>query len=52
MDLINHTVSENKTNQKYIVLEGVCNSLKLTDNMDRLELRLQDELNMIEKCVG
>jgi hypothetical protein len=31
MDLINHTVSENRTNQKYIVLEGVCNSLKLTE---------------------
>lgn len=52
MDLINHTVSENRTNQKYIVLEGVCNSLKLKDQMDRMEIRLQDELNMIEGCVG
>lgn len=52
MDLINHTISENRTNQKFIVLEGVCNSMKLTNAEDKLEIRLQDELNMIEANVG
>lgn len=48
MDLINHTVAENRTNQKYIILEGVCNSAKLTTDADKAELRLQDELHDIE----
>jgi len=52
MDLINHTIAENRTNQKFIVLEGVCNSMKLTNDFDRLELRLQDEVNMIDSKVG
>ena len=52
MDLINHTVAENRTNQRFIILEGVCNSTKLACEADRLELRLQDELNDIEANVG
>jgi hypothetical protein len=52
MDLINYTVAVNRTNQKYIILEGVCNSQKLVSDGDKFELRLQDELNDIEQCVG
>jgi len=52
MDLINHTIAENRTNQKFIILEGVCNSQKLTNEADKFELRLQDELNDIEQCIG
>lgn len=48
MELINHTIAENRTNQKYIILEGVCNSMKLTNDADKFELRLQDEINDIE----
>ena len=52
MDLINHTIKENRTNQKYIILEGVCNSVKLMHDADKYELRLQDELNDIEQNIG
>jgi len=52
MDLVSHTIAENRTNQKFIILEGVCNSNKLTNDSDKLELRLQDELNNIEANVG
>lgn len=48
MELINYTIAENRTNQKYIILEGVCNSMKLTNDADKFELRLQDEINDIE----
>ena len=49
MELINHTIAENRTNQKYIILEGVCNSQKLSNEADKFELRLQDEINDIEQ---
>jgi len=52
MELINYTVAENRTNQKFIILEGVCNSGKLTNAADQLEIRLQDELGDIEANVG
>jgi len=52
MDLINHTIAVNRTNQKYIILEGMCNSIKLTNDADKYELRLQDELNDIEQNIG
>lgn len=51
-DLVNHTIAENRTNQKFIILEGVCNSNKLACDEDKLELRLQDELNDIDASVG
>lgn len=40
MDLINHTIAEHRTSQKYIILEGLCNSSKLTNEADKFELRL------------
>jgi len=52
MDLINHTITQNRTNQKYIILEGVCNSIKLSNDIDKFELRLQDELNDVEQNIG
>jgi hypothetical protein len=52
MDLINYTIAVNRTNQKYIILEGMCNSVKLTNDADKYELRLQDELNDIEQNIG
>lgn len=52
MELIDHTITMNRTNQKYIILEGLCNSPKLTQAVDKLELRIQDELNDIEQNIG
>lgn len=38
--------------QRYILLEGLCNSGKLAQEEDRLELRFMDELFGVEKNVG
>ena len=42
--LIADTFYEKRTNQKFIILEGMCNSLKLGKQDDQLEVRLMDEL--------
>lgn len=50
--LIKKTVEEKRTNQRYILLEGLCNSGKLNEENDKLELRYMDELFCIEKDIG
>lgn len=49
MDLIQATIAERRTNQRFILLEGLCNSGKLNENDDKLSLRYMDELFLIEK---
>jgi len=50
--LIKTTVNGVLTNQKYILLEGLCNSSKLSNEDDLLELRPMDELIEIEREIG
>lgn len=50
--LIKSTVNEILSNQKYILLEGLCNSSKLSNESDLLELRPLDELIEIEREIG
>lgn len=52
LKLIKNTVNETLTNQKYILLEGLCNSNKLSDEGDLLELTPMNELIEIEREVG
>ena len=52
MLLLKETVSQKKTNQKFVLLEGLCNSQKLSDQDDQLELRFMDELFCIEAVLG
>ena len=52
MQLLKETVSSKKTNQKYVLLEGLCNSLKLSEVDDQLELRFMDEFFGIEGIIG
>lgn len=52
LKLIKHTVNETLTNQKYILLEGLCNSNKLSNEDDLLELRPMNELIEIEREIG
>jgi hypothetical protein len=52
MEVIQQTVAERRTNQSYILLEGICNSGKLAKEEDKLSLREMDEFFMIEKCLG
>lgn len=39
LDLIRTTIQDKRTNQKYVLLEGFCNSSKLADDEDKLEVR-------------
>ena len=53
IELIKETINQHKQSpQKYILLEGFCNSGKLIFDDDRLELRFMDELFQIEKHIG
>jgi len=52
MNLLRETVASKKTNQKYVLLEGLCNSLKLAGIDDQLELRFMDEFFSIEGILG
>lgn len=37
------TVQEKRSNERYVILEGLCNSSKLANPEDKFELRLMDE---------
>jgi len=52
VELIKHTIQQVRKGQKFILLEGFCNSGKLIFDDDRFELRYMDELFMIEKHIG
>lgn len=52
MQLIQSTISSKMTNQKYVLLEGLCNSSKLSSSDDKLEIRCMDEFLDIEKNIG
>ena len=52
IEIVKQTLSSVKKNQKYIILEGFCNSSKLIFDDDRLELRYMDEIFQIEKHIG
>ena len=52
MQLMKETISSKTTNQKFVIIEGLCNSLKLSDVENQLELRLMDEFFNIEATLG
>jgi len=52
MQLIKETVSGSKTNQKFVLIEGLCNCRKLAAEEDQLELRFMDEFFNIEATIG
>ena len=52
MELVQNTIAANRTSQKFILLEGLCNSNKLESGEQRLELRFMDEFFAIEKGIG
>ena len=52
MQLLKETISDKRTNQKFVLLEGLCNYQKLSALDDQLELRFMDELFQIEATVG
>ena len=52
MQLIQEKIAANRTNQRFIMLEGFCNSAKLENHEDTLQLRFMDELMAVERCIG
>jgi hypothetical protein len=52
MRLVQHTIAERRTNQRFILLEGLCNNAKMENEMDKLSLRYMDEIFAIEKNIG
>jgi len=52
MELLQQTIAEKRTNQRFILIEGLCNSNKLASEDAQLELRFMDEIFAIEKCLG
>jgi len=43
MQLVNQKIAENRTSQRFILLEGFMNSEKLSDDSQRMQLRFMDE---------
>lgn len=52
IQIVKDTILQKRTNQKYILLEGLCNNSKLIQEEDQLELRYMDEFFHIEKHIG
>lgn len=52
MEMLRSTITEKRTNQRFVILEGLCNSHKLQQEEEKLELRNMDELWQIEKHIG
>lgn len=52
MQLVQQKIAAHRTNQKFILLEGFCNSSKLESETQRLQLRFMDEFFAIEKNIG
>jgi len=52
MSLLKDTINEKRTNQKFVLLEGLCNAQKLSDVDDQMQLRFMDELFNIEHIIG
>jgi len=52
MELLQQTIAERRTHQRFILLEGLCNSNKLADPAEQLTLRFMDEFFLIEKTLG
>lgn len=53
IDLLKYTLARVRTpTQRIVLIEGMCNSSRLADPEDRMELRLMDELFAIERHIG
>ena len=50
--MLRETVRAQYTNQRFVLIEGMCNSEKLIDEDDRLEVRFMDEFMAIEREIG
>lgn len=51
-NLVNKTIAEKRTTQKYVILEGLLNSKLLASEDDKIEIREMDEFFALEHFVG
>lgn len=52
VEVIKKVISTQRITQKYILLEGMINNGKLSNEEDKLEQRYMDELLLTEKHIG
>ena len=52
MALLKHTIAEKRTDERFVLLEGLFNNSKLQNEDDKLEVRLMDEFFAIESQLG
>lgn len=52
MKVIQEHITAKRTDQQFILLEGLCNATKLANEADQLEMRQMDELFALEKNIG
>lgn len=52
MEMLSACIAEKRTTQRFVLIEGLCNSNKLASEDDQYNLRFMDELFAIEKCLG
>lgn len=52
LSLLNAQISEKRSSQPYILLEGLFNNRQLEDEQDQLSHRYMDELFSLEKALG
>ena len=52
MSLLRHTIAEKRTDERFVLLEGLFNNQKLQNEDDKLEVRLMDEYFAIEQNLG
>lgn len=52
MSLLQYTIATKRTNQQYVIFEGLCNNSKLNNDDDKYELRSMDEFFDIEQNIG
>ena len=52
MQLVQSKIAENRTSQRYILLEGFCNNSKLESDEDKMQTRYMDEFFSIERNIG
>ena len=52
MQLVQRKIADSRTNQRFILLEGFCNTSKLVQKSQALQMRQMDEFFAIEKNIG
>lgn len=50
--MLRDTIASHRSNQRYVLIEGLCNTAKLMNEEDKMELRFMDEYFALEQHIG